>query len=136
MTNDQTIKGTILVIEDNEINMLLFCDLLEFHKFNIIKAFDGVEALDKINKHTSEIDLILLDIKIPKFDGFQLLKHIKTDPSLKKIPVIIVSAHVMEEDRRKALELGCNSFLDKPIDITLLEKTVFKYCQNSDKVEV
>jgi len=104
----------ILIVEDNSINMKLFCDILELQKYHTIKAFDGLDAFDKLLN--DKYDLMILDIQLPKLDGFSLLKKLK-DNGIEQPKTIIVSAFAMDKDKQKAKELGCNDYITKPIDI-------------------
>ena len=111
----------ILVVEDNELNMKLFFDILQYQKYDVTKAFDGVEAFEKVKEQS--FDLIILDIQLPKMNGFEFLqKTIDEKISLPKI--IIVSACAMDSDKLKAQQFGINDYLTKPIDINNFVKTV------------
>ena len=113
----------ILVVEDNELNMKLFFDVLNYNNFAVSKAIDGLEAYEKLNN--DEFDLMILDIQIPKLNGFELLTKLKNEN--KKIPkTLIVSACAMDSDINKAKELGINDYLTKPIDIAGFLATVKK----------
>src|SRR5919109_4040792 len=81
---------TILVVEDNELNMKLFHDLLEAHGYNILQTRDGMEALKLARQHKP--DLILMDIQLPEVSGLEVTKWIKEDDNLKSIPIIAVTA--------------------------------------------
>lgn len=116
-TND-TSKGTILIVEDNPINMQLLNDLLTVNNYEVLKAFHAKEALEIIGIHKANIDLMLVDIQLPEMDGFTLIENIKKDPEVKDIAIYIVSAHVLESDREKASKFGCNGYINKPINIT------------------
>jgi len=111
----------ILIVEDNELNMKLFVDILSFHKFETIKANDGEIAYDLIKKN--EFDLIILDIQLPKLTGFELLEKLNKE-NFKIPPVIITSACAMDCDKQKAKEFGIEDYITKPIDINNFIKTV------------
>jgi len=111
----------ILIVEDNELNMKLFFDILAYQKYNVDKVFDGVEAYEKITNDS--YDLIILDIQLPKLDGFSLLEKLKNE-NIKIPPVIIASACAMDSDKAKAKELGIKNYITKPIDINNFIKTV------------
>ena len=113
----------ILIVEDNELNMKLFYDILEYQKYSVEKAFDGLEAYEKITKNS--YDLIILDIQLPKLDGFSLLKKLKEENVILP-PVIIASACAMDSDKVKAKEFGITDYLTKPIDINNFVLTVRK----------
>ncbi|MEW5819640.1 MAG: response regulator [Cyanobacteriota bacterium] len=110
-------KGTIFIVEDNLVNMKLIMDLLEFHNYSIIEAYNGKEAMEKIEVHKHEIDLVLMDLQLPEIDGLDLIKAFKNDSSTKHIPIIVISAHVMEADMHKAMEAGCCNYITKPINV-------------------
>ena len=111
-------KGTILITEDNLSNMKLLKDVLEFQGYQIIEAYDGKAALDNINSYKSIIDLILMDIQLPEIDGLEVIRLVKSDNSTKNIPIFVISAHAMESDIKKAMDVGCNEYITKPINIT------------------
>lgn len=111
----------ILIIEDNELNMKLFYDILSFHKYEITKAMDGLEGYNKII--SQEFDLIILDIQLPKMTGFELLeKFHKENFSLP--PILIASACAMDSDKQKARQYGIEDYITKPIDINNFIKIV------------
>ena len=111
----------ILIVEDNELNMKLFFDILTYQNFDPDKAQDGIEAYEKI-KNTN-YDLIILDIQLPKMDGFSLLKKLK-DESIKTPPIIISSACAMDSDKENAEQYGIFAYITKPIDIKVFLNTV------------
>ncbi len=111
----------ILVVEDNELNMKLFFDILQYQKYDVDKAYDGVCAVEKIKNNT--YDLIILDIQLPKLDGFGVLEKLKNE-NVNIPPVVIVSAYAMDCDKLKAKKLGINNYITKPIDINNFLKTV------------
>lgn len=116
---------TVLIVEDNELNMKLFHDLLEAHGYNIIGTRDGMEAL-RIARD-SRPDLILMDIQLPEVSGLEVTKWIKEDDRLKSIPVIAVTAFAMKGDEEKIREGGCEAYIAKPISVTNFLGTVKKY---------
>ncbi len=111
----------ILIVEDNELNMKLFFDILKYQNYNPDKAFDGLEAYQKIKDN--QYDLIILDIQLPKLDGFSLLEKLKTD-KIKQPPVIIASACAMDSDKKRAKQFGIKDYITKPIDINNFVKAV------------
>ncbi len=111
----------ILIIEDNELNMKLFCDILKYQNYNTDTSTDGIEAYKKIKNN--KYDLIILDIQLPKLDGFSLLKKLK-DENITIPPIIIVSACAMDSDKLKAKEFNIDTYLTKPIDINNFINTV------------
>lgn len=105
----------ILVVEDNTDNMTLIIDVLTSLQYEVISARDGQEGVDVAR--TQHPDLILMDMSLPKLDGWEATRRIKADPELKAIPVIALTAHAMLGDRDKALEAGCDDYLSKPINL-------------------
>ena len=120
-----TMAKTVLIVEDNELNMKLFHDLLEAHGYNILQTRDGMEAL-KIARDKRP-DLILMDIQLPEVSGLEVTKWIKEDDRLKAIPVIAVTAFAMKGDEEKIREGGCEAYIAKPISVQNFLETVQKF---------
>jgi CheY-like chemotaxis protein/nitrogen-specific signal transduction histidine kinase len=118
-------KPKILLIEDNEQNRVLATFLLEDAGFEVVHAGSGDEGLGKAR--SASPDLILLDIQLPDVDGYELLTQLKEDPGLAKIPVVAVTSYAMAGERRKALDLGCAGYIEKPIDTAKFAKQVSAY---------
>lgn len=116
---------TVLVVEDNDLNMKLFHDLLEAHGYNILQTKDGMEALKIARQHRP--DLILMDIQLPEVSGLEVTKWIKEDDNLKQIPVIAVTAFAMKGDEEKIREGGCEAYIAKPISVTKFLETVERF---------
>jgi two-component system cell cycle response regulator DivK len=116
---------TVLIVEDNELNMKLFHDLLDAHGYNILKTKDGMEALVLARKHKP--DLILMDIQLPEVSGLEVTKWIKEDDNLKAIPVIAVTAFAMKGDEEKIREGGCEAYIAKPISVQQFLETVRRF---------
>ncbi|HLF58462.1 MAG TPA: response regulator [Alphaproteobacteria bacterium] len=116
---------TVLIVEDNELNMKLFHDLLEAHGYNTLETKDGREALKLAREHRP--DLILMDIQLPEISGLEVTKWIKEDETLKNIPVIAVTAFAMKGDEEKIREGGCEAYLAKPISVANFLETVEKF---------
>ncbi len=104
----------VLIVEDNEVNMKLFCDILEFKNYSVTKAVDGVEAYEKLKSDV--FDVMVLDIQLPKLDGLSLLRKIK-DENISRPKTLVVSAFAMDKDKQNAKALGCEDYITKPIDI-------------------
>ena len=119
------VTKTVLVVEDNELNMKLFHDLLEAHGYNILQTKDGIEALRLARAHHP--DLILMDIQLPEVSGLEVTKWIKEDDSLKEIPVIAVTAFAMKGDEEKIREGGCEAYISKPISVSHFLQTVQRF---------
>ena len=116
---------TVLIVEDNELNMKLFHDLLDAHGYAILQTRDGMEALDIAREHRP--DLILMDIQLPEVSGLEVTKWLKEDDSLKAIPVVAVTAFAMKGDEEKIREGGCEDYIAKPISVVSFIQTVQKY---------
>ncbi len=118
-------KKKVLIVEDNELNMKLFEDLLGAHGYDTIKSKDGKKVLDIVREQKP--DLILMDIQLPEISGLELTERLKADADLKKIPVIAVTAFAMKGDEDKIRKGGCEDYISKPISITDFIKVVQKY---------
>src|SRR5476649_167415 len=116
---------TVLIVEDNELNMKLFHDLLDAHGYKILKTKDGMEALDIAREHHP--DLILMDIQLPEVSGLDVTKWLKEDDSLRSIPVIAVTAFAMKGDEEKIREGGCQDYIAKPISVMKFLEIVQKH---------
>jgi two-component system cell cycle response regulator DivK len=112
----------VLIVEDNELNMKLFNDLLEAHGYATVQTRNGMEALDLARTHRP--DLILMDIQLPEVSGLQVTQWIKEDPTLKHIPVIAITAFAMKGDEEKIRQGGCEAYLSKPISVVKFLETV------------
>ncbi len=104
----------ILYIEDNEQNMYLVTFLLEKHGYTVIPATDGQEGIDKAA--AEKPDLILLDIQLPKMDGYTVARNLRSNHELDATPIVAVTSYAMAGDREKALAAGCNGYIEKPIN--------------------
>jgi len=116
---------TVLIVEDNELNMKLFHDLMEAHGYNILQTRDGMEALKLARQHRP--DLILMDIQLPEVSGLEVTKWIKEDDDLRAIPVIAVTAFAMKGDEEKILQGGCEAYIAKPISVAQFLSTVERF---------
>jgi two-component system cell cycle response regulator DivK len=112
----------ILIVEDNELNMKLFTDLLEAHGYKVIQTRDGLSALDIARKNMP--DLILMDIQLPEVSGIEVTKWLKEDDELRAIPVIAVTAFAMKGDEQKIREGGCEAYVSKPISVMSFLQTI------------
>jgi two-component system cell cycle response regulator DivK len=112
-------------VEDNELNMKLFHDLLEASGYNIVQTRNGLEAIDLARAHRP--DLILMDIQLPEISGLEVTKWIKEDDDLRAIPVIAVTAFAMKGDEERIRQGGCEAYLSKPISVTKFIETVKAY---------
>ena len=116
---------TVLIVEDNELNMKLFNDLLEAHGYDTLQTRSGVEAVELARKHKP--DLILMDIQLPEVSGLQVIMWIKDDEDLRHIPIIAITAFAMKGDEEKIRQGGCDAYLSKPISVVKFLDTVRHY---------
>lgn len=113
---------TVLIVEDNELNMKLFNDLLEADGYATVRTRDGKEALELARNHRP--DLILMDIRLPEVSGLDIVKWLKEDESLAQIPVVAVTAFAMKGDEERIREGGCEAYIAKPITVSSFLDTV------------
>jgi two-component system chemotaxis response regulator CheY len=117
----------ILVVEDSPtMRQLISFAMRRLPNANVIEATDGVDALKKLSEGR-KIDIILADINMPVMDGLKLVSLVRGNPEYKDIPIIIITTEGAEEDRRRAMEIGANAFLAKPIQTQELLNTVKKH---------
>jgi two-component system cell cycle response regulator DivK len=105
----------ILVVEDNQDNREMVVKVLKHHGYQVVEAVDGEEAIEKAK--TERPDLILLDIYLPKMDGYEAARRLKGDRNLRHIPVIALTAHAMKGNMEEALAAGCDGYISKPINV-------------------
>lgn len=114
-------KTTILVVEDNPGNRMLIADLLTPNGYRLIEARDGEEGIALARQERP--DLILMDLSLPRLNGWEATRRLKADADLKSIPVVALTAHAMIGDEAKALEAGCDGYIAKPINVwTFIEE--------------
>jgi two-component system cell cycle response regulator DivK len=106
---------TVMIVEDNELNMKLFHDLLAAHGYRTLQSRTGMEALRLAREHRP--DLILMDIQLPEVSGLEVTKWLKDDDDLCEIPVIAVTAFAMKGDEERIRRGGCEAYISKPISI-------------------
>jgi two-component system, cell cycle response regulator DivK len=107
---------TILIIEDNELNMKLFADLLQAQGYRVLQSGEGVLGFQLAREQRP--DLIVMDIQLPAISGLEVTRWIKEDPDLAHIPVVAVTAYAMKGDETRILEGGCQAYMAKPISVT------------------
>jgi CheY-like chemotaxis protein len=107
-------QKTVLLVEDNEDNLVVYRTILEHVGYKVIEARDGEEGVSRARNHLP--DLILMDISIPKMDGWEATQRLKADDATKQIPIIALTAHALEEDRQKDVQAGCDGYLAKPVE--------------------
>jgi len=112
----------ILVVEDNQDNRDLVVKVLNIHGYQVIEAVDGQEAMEKAK--AEKPDLILMDLYLPKIDGYEATRILKGDRDLRSIPIIALTAHAMKGDMEKALAAGCDGYISKPIDVRQLPEQI------------
>ncbi len=117
--------NTILIVEDNELNMKLFRDLLEAHGYDTLEAKNGKDALKLIHNHHP--DLIIMDMQLPEVSGLEVTRQIKNDDEIKTIPVVAVTAFAMKGDEEKFRAGGCEAYIAKPISVAQFVDTVKRF---------
>jgi two-component system cell cycle response regulator DivK len=116
---------TVLIVEDNELNMKLFNDLLEASGYRTLQTRNGFDAIELARKHRP--DLILMDIQLPEVSGLDVTRWIKEDDELKSIPIIAVTAFAMKGDEERIRAGGCEAYISKPISVTKFLETIRHY---------
>lgn len=116
---------TVLIVEDNELNMKLFHDLLEAHGIDTIETRNGKDVMDIARDQKP--DLILMDIQLPEISGLDVTKMMKAEEDLKDIPIIAVTAFAMKGDEEKIRESGCEDYISKPISVLDFVSVVQKH---------
>lgn len=118
-------KKTILVIEDNELNMKLVRSLLKINKYRVLEAIDAETGIQLVRDQRP--DLVLMDIQLPGMDGLQATKMIKQDPEIQDTPILALTSYAMEGDEERALSAGCSGYIPKPIDTRSFLKVLTGY---------
>jgi two-component system, cell cycle response regulator DivK len=116
---------TVLIVEDNELNMKLFHDVLDAHGYDTLQTRTGLEALALARKHHP--DLILMDIQLPEVSGLEVTKWLKDDDALRDIPVVAVTAFAMKGDEERIRQGGCEAYISKPISVPMFLGTVRQF---------
>jgi CheY-like chemotaxis protein len=120
--HDEAGMKRVLVAEDNAVNRELIRELLELRGYEVSEACDGQEALQMIE--ASPPDILLLDLGMPKLDGFGVIKKVRENPQLTGLPVLAVTAYAMRGDREKALDAGFDGYVSKPINAAALSQAM------------
>jgi two-component system, cell cycle response regulator DivK len=115
----------VLIVEDNDMNMKLFNDLLTAHGYATLQTRNGMEAMAMARAHRP--DLILMDIQLPEVSGLEVTKWLKDDDDLAAIPVVAVTAFAMKGDEQRILRGGCEAYISKPISMKLFIETVSRF---------
>ncbi len=121
----------ILIIEDNDLNLKLFRDLLEANGYETVETKEGLNALDLTKRERP--DLILMDIQLPEISGLDVTRKIKGEPEVAHIPIIAVTAFAMKDDEEKILRAGCEAYISKPISITNFLETVKQFLEANEQ---
>ncbi len=116
---------TVLVIEDNEMNMKLARSLLQIGKYSVLEAIDAENGIQLAREHHP--DLILMDIQLPGMDGLNATCAIKNDPAVKDITIVALTSYAMEGDEKKAMDAGCAGYIAKPIDTRSFLETLGQF---------
>jgi CheY-like chemotaxis protein len=115
----------VLLVEDNEDNLVVYRTILEHVGFAVVEARDGEEGVARARSERP--DIILMDISIPKLDGWAATEQLKADGDTAAIPIIALTAHALEEDRIKAIRAGCDGYLAKPVEPRRVVEEVEKF---------
>lgn len=118
----------ILIVEDNDLNLKLFRDLLGANGYETIETKEGLEAISLARN--ARPDLILMDIQLPEISGLDVTRKIKADDEIKNIPVVAVTAFAMKDDEEKILRAGCEAYISKPISIDHFLSTIKKFLES------
>ena len=107
-------NSTVLLVEDNEDNLLIYSTILRHSGFSVVEARDGQAGIDAAKRELP--GLILMDVSIPIVDGLEATRQLKADPATKHIPIIALTAHALASDQQKAIEAGCDGYIAKPAE--------------------
>lgn len=118
---------TVLIVEDNDLNMKLFRDLLSVHGYETIQTRDGHKVLELTREHRP--DLVLMDIQLPQISGLDVIRDIKADSALSDIPIVAVTAFAMKGDESRIREGGCEAYISKPISVPEFLQTVRRFLE-------
>jgi two-component system, cell cycle response regulator DivK len=123
---------TVLIVEDNELNMKLFHDLLDAHGYRTVQTRSGLDALALARQHRP--DVILMDIQLPEVSGLEVTRWLKDDDELRDIPVIAVTAFAMKGDEDRIRSGGCEAYISKPISVVTFLDTVRRFAGGQQAV--
>lgn len=124
---------TILVVEDSPLNRKLVETILRPLGYRLLIAVDGLEAIEMAARERP--DLILMDMGLPKMDGYTATRHLKSQPETAGIPIVALTAHAMAEEQERALSAGCDGYITKPIDTRAFPDQVRAFLSPSGKRE-
>ncbi len=117
--------GKILIVEDNELNLKLFRDLLKSYGYMVLDTKDGSEAISLVKEHLP--NLIIMDIQLRGLSGFDIIQQIKADKDIQHIPIVAVTAFAMKDDKDRILASGCEAYVPKPISIVPFLEVIRKH---------
>lgn len=117
----------ILIVEDNDLNLKLFRDLLEANGYATYETKEGIEAISMTRNIMP--DLIIMDIQLPEISGLDITRKIKADAQINHVPIIAVTAFAMKDDEQKIMAAGCEAYLSKPIAIDDFLKTIRRFLE-------
>jgi CheY-like chemotaxis protein len=120
-------RKKILVVDDNEKNRYLISFILEKNGIEVVTANDGLEGVETARKQ--QVDLIIMDIKMPKMDGYEATREIRKQEGYQSVPVIALTSYAMAEDKKKALASGCDGYIAKPINPDTFMDEIRKYLE-------
>ncbi|MBP0615063.1 response regulator [Jiella mangrovi] len=120
---------TVMIVEDNELNMKLFRDLLVANGYETVQTRNGLEAVDLARAHKP--DLILMDIQLPEISGLDVTKQMKADAELFKIPIVAVTAFAMKGDEERIRQGGCEAYISKPISVNRFMEVIRSFLEDS-----
>ena len=118
-------QKTVMIVEDNELNMKLFADLLEATGYRTLRFMEGQDALDRAVEHMP--DLLLIDIQLPHKSGLQIIQEIKAHPKVADIPAVAITAFAMKGDEDKVRAAGFDDYISKPIGVKDFLEKVKRY---------
>ncbi len=128
--NPNEVRPTVLLIEDTQEVVMMLVDYLEMVGFNMVTAQDGIDGLTQAK--IAHPDLILMDIQMPRMDGFETTEKLRSDPEFKETPIIALTALAMPNDRQRCLDAGMNEYLSKPVNLKALSKTIKAFLFESE----
>jgi two-component system cell cycle response regulator DivK len=124
-------RPCILIVEDNVDNRTLIRDVLDALDYEALEAHDGIEGVEMaISRKPS---LILMDLSLPRKDGWEATRELKANPEVADIPIIALTAHAMVGDKEKALKAGCNDYISKPINLGELSQKIQAFLKKAEE---
>ncbi len=127
-------RKKILVVDDDKKNRYLISFLLEKEGFEVVIATNGLEGIEAARKQ--QVDLIIMDIKMPKIDGYETTKRIRRLKKYKSIPIIALTSYAMVKDKEKAMKAGCTGYMSKPITPETFTEEIKKFLEEKDEKNI